>query len=202
MKKFSDEVIDELFKARSEEFEKRFTEEHESQLKKNGTRKKQKALIEVVKKYSSESDEIMHLFDLFDDAHVMEIDYWIKEYYKLGLYDAYSLQNRVMNLPYDRNTFLNYKHNCLKEYTSIECSKILEKTEEYQKLTKEVEKIKEESPKVRAFFEKEIVEPINAEEQEKIQNVIDLEMEIRNMEEKEIFKLGMKEIFHFVNAPE
>lgn len=194
MKKFSEEVIDELFKARKEIFEKKFAQEHENELRKNGTRKKQNELIEVVKKYSSESDEIMHLFDLFDDAHVMEIDYWIKEYYKLGLYDAYSLQNKAMNLPYDENTFLDYKHNCLKEYTSIECLKNLEKTEEYQRLTKEIEKIKEENPKVRAFFEKEIVEPINAEEQEKIQNVIDLEMEIRNMEEKEIFKLGMKEI--------
>ena len=93
---------------------------------------------------------------------------------------------------------MNYKHNCLKEYTSIECFKILEKTEEYQKLTKEVEKIKEENPKVRAFFEKEIVEPINAEEQEKIQNVIDLQMEIRNLEEKEIYKLGMKEIVSII----
>lgn len=194
MKKFSDEIIDELFKARSEEFEDRFAQEHEKELKKNGTREKQEELNEVIKKYSYESDEIIHLFDLFDDAHVMEIEYWIKEYYKLGLYDAYSLQNKVINFSYDENSFLNYKHNCLKEYTSIECFKILEKTEEYQKLIKEVEKIKEENPKVRAFFEKEIVEPINAEEQEKIQNVIDLQMEIRNLEEKEIFKLGMKEM--------
>ena len=99
---------------------------------------------------------MLQIFDLFDDAHVMEIEYWIKQYYKLGLYDAYSLQNKVINLPYDENTFLNYKHNCLKEYTSMECFRILEKTEEYQKLIKEVEKIKEKNPKVRAFFEKEI----------------------------------------------
>ena len=95
MKKFSDEIIDELFKARSEKFEDRFAQEHEKELKKNGTREKQEELNEVIKKYSYESDEIIHLFDLFDDAHVMEIEYWIKEYYKLGLYDAYSLQNKV-----------------------------------------------------------------------------------------------------------
>ena len=35
MKKFSDEIIDELFKARSEEFEDRFAQEHEKELKKN-----------------------------------------------------------------------------------------------------------------------------------------------------------------------
>lgn len=194
IKNFSEEIVDELFKARSEEFEHRFAEEHEKQLRKNGTRKKQEELMKEISKYSSKSKKLSYLFDMFDDAHMLEINYWMKQYYKLGLYDAFSLQNIIINTKNDKNTFLNYKNNCLKEYTSIECFKILEKTEEYQKLTKEVEKIKEENPKVRAFFEKEIVEPINAEEQEKIQNVIDLQMEIRNLEEKELYKLGMKEI--------
>lgn len=45
-------------------------------------------------------------------------------------------------------------------------------------------------------MDKEIVEPINAEEQEKIQNVIDLQMEIRNLEKN--YKLGMKELAYIL----
>ena len=103
------------------------------------------------------------------------------------------LDKETRNITNDEKTFLNFENNCLREFVSMECSKNLVNDKEYQELKNEVIRLKEENPKARAFIENEIVDCINKEEQQIIQDIMDLQVRMYNIEEREVFKLGMKE---------
>ena len=103
------------------------------------------------------------------------------------------LDKETRNITNDEKTFLNFENNCLREFVSTECSKNLVNDKEYQELKNEVIRLKEENPKARAFIENEIVDCINKEEQQIIQDIMDLQVKMYNIEEREVFKLGMKE---------
>lgn len=74
------------------------------------------------------------------------------------------------------------------------------KIPEYKELSDEILKIKERYPRVTTFLENGDIELLSKEELQAVRDVLNIEHQIEGIEEKEIFKLGMKENYIFLES--
>ena len=72
------------------------------------------------------------------------------------------------------------------------------KKPEYQEINKEICDLKSRFPKVAVYMEDGKIEVLTEEELQVLRKIINLERKINGMEEKEIFKLGMKENYIYL----
>ena len=95
----------------------------------------------------------------------------------------------------DDDTFFSNNSDGFTEYIEdIRYNKIF-KNEEYQKIKDEIGKYKEKYPRLITFFEDNTyIENITEEEQNAIFEVMSLIEKMFMLEEKEMFKMGMKEM--------
>ncbi len=204
---FDEALLKKLFSVRSDEYESEFIKEHEEQLKKKGTRKKQKKLFDTLEKYIDKNSEdysnLVHLFDIFEGAYIEEIDYWMEKYYKLGFSDAFKLKKEIKNTGWCEDiekSFLDEYSDDFNEY--IDKSRVfkwMNKTE-YKKINKEICDIKLKYPRVNAYLEDGKIEQLTKNELKALTQIIGLKHQIDEIEEKEIFKLGMKENYIYFES--
>ena len=99
-----------------------------------------------------------------------------------------------------KNGFLDYDCNGFTEYLETERIKSVLKKKEYKNLQKRLTEIEEKYPRVREFIEdKDIIKNPTKEEQQAIFEIIEIAEEMAILDEKESFKLGMKEILNILN---
>lgn len=99
---FNSPLIEELYEARSEEFENRVVkilaeEEREIIDKKDRLESKLEIkMMEILKIVPDESKEKMEkLFEDFEAIHHKDSEVWRKTYYKFGVLDGYKLKNEL-----------------------------------------------------------------------------------------------------------
>lgn len=73
-----------------------------------------------------------------------------------------------------------------------------ENLEEYRDLENKISNLKSKYPKVRLFLESDEIEELNIEELNVLKKILLIGNQIDVIEEKEIFKLGMKENYIFL----
>ena len=201
--KFSDGVLNGLYEVRSEDFERFFHKELTERLNKIGVTEKVEELKEFMKKqfgeYSETIEEFEKISSKIEDAVLAEMSFWFKKYYKLGFCDAKTLKNETKEFS-EKNTiskdksFFNEYFDVFSGYFEDYKFNYLRNKPEYRKITNEIKKIKDENPKVTELVEDGNIESLNTEELKAVQKLFLLGEQLDSFEQKEIYRLGMKEM--------
>lgn len=204
MKKFFERnILDELYEAKSNEFGDNILKEMKKQNKDFESLKIEEKLTKKIKENvndESKQNEILSLLNEFENKEGSEADFWNKMYYKLGAYDCTGMKNIIEENQYmeDKTIFFDKYSDDFCDYLNTNRIKILKRNKEYKNLVNKIEKIKEENPNVRTFFEdKEAVE-LTDTELNAILDILEIEGDMETIEATEIFKLGAKEMLLFL----
>lgn len=204
MKKFFERnILDELYEAKSNEFGDNILKEMKKQNKEFESLKIEEKLTNKIKENvndESKQNEILNLLNEFENKEGSEADFWNKMYYKLGAYDCTGMKNIIEEKQYmeDKTIFFDKYSDDFCDYLNTNRIKILKRNKEYKNLVNKIEKIKEENPNVRTFFEdKEAVE-LTDTELNAILDILEIEGDMETIEATEIFKLGAKEMLLFL----
>ena len=95
------------------------------------------------------------------------------------------------------DSFFNYEGNGFREYFFSRIKDNLKNREDYYNIKKKISEIKDEFPKVQNYLESRIILDMTDDEKDAVLQLIDLEDNLRIMEEMEAFKLGFKEAYIF-----
>jgi len=126
-----------------------------------------------------------------------EIDFWSREYYKLGINDMNKLKTELKGKNNDitkGETFLDYTGAELNEYIQ---KHINFNSEIYQKYKAKCRELEEKYPRALKVFEDSIPIILNEEEMKHLMELKEIDMEMRADETKLCFKLGINEILNF-----
>ena len=204
MKKFFERnILDELYEAKSNEFGDNILKEMKKQNKEFESLKIEEKLTNKIKENvndESKQNEILSLLNEFENKEGSEADFWNKMYYKLGAYDCTGMKNIIEEKQYmeDKTIFFDKYSDDFCDYLNTNRIKILKRNKEYKNLVNKIEKIKEENPNVRSFFEdKEAVE-LTDTELNAVLDILEIEGDMETIEATEIFKLGAKEMLLFL----
>lgn len=204
MRKFFERnVLDELYEAKSNEFGDNILKEMKKQNKEFESLKIEEKLTNKIKENvndESKQNEILSLLNEFENKEGSEADFWNKMYYKLGAYDCTGMKNIIEEKQYmeDKTIFFDKYSDDFCDYLNTNRIKILKRNKEYKNLVNKIEKIKEENPNVRTFFEdKEAVE-LTDTELNAVLDILEIEGDMETIEATEIFKLGAKEMLLFL----
>ena len=205
---FKDGVFNELYDIRSEDYELCFSEKFTKETEKFEVSEKREKLKIFISELNLEDDtKIKQINDLIKDlenALFLEMDYWCRKYYKLGFCDAdmlkkerktFSEKNRMKG-----KSFYNECSDEFLEYVEEYRVTYLMKKPEYKELINQVRKLKEDNPKVENLVEDGKIEILNYKELKVIQKLLSLGSQLDFIEQKEIFRLGMREML--TNLPD
>ena len=199
---FNDGVFNELYDIRSENYELCFSEKLTKETEKFKVSEKREKLKIFINELKLEDDtKIKQINDLIKDlenALFLEMDYWCRKYYKLGFCDAdmlkketktFSEKNRIKG-----KSFYNECSDEFLEYVEEYRITYLMKKPEYKELINQIRKLKADNPKVENLVEDGKIEILNYKELEVIQKLLNLGSQLDSIEQKEIFRLGMREM--------
>lgn len=196
-------ILEELYERECEEFEDYVVEKNEEKRKFNEEIVIAEELREIVKSGFSETKvkDFETKFEQYLQKQFEEYEYWTKKYFKLGIINGIRLKNDVLNvISNKKQDFLSYYCNSFTEYLEITKVNNVINSKEYKKLRKKMNEIKEKYPRVMEFLEdKDIIENPTKEEQKAIFDILDITEEMAILEEKEIFKMGMREMLNILN---
>ena len=199
---FKDGVFNELYDIRSENYELCFSEKLTKETEKFEVSKKREKLKIFINELKLEDDtKIKQINDLIKDlenALFLEMDYWCRKYYKLGFCDADMLKKETKTFS-EKNrmkgkSFYNECSDEFLEYVEEYRVTYLMKKPEYKELINQVRKLKEDNPKVENLVEDGKIEILNYRELKVIQKLLSLGSQLDSIEQKEIFRLGMREM--------
>lgn len=199
---FKDGVFNELYDIRSEDYELCFSEKFTKETEKFEVSEKREKLKIFINELKLEDDtKIKQINDLIKDlenALFLEMDYWCRKYYKLGFCDAEMLKKETKTFS-EKNrmkgkSFYNECSDEFLEYVEEYRVTYLMKKPEYKELINQVRKLKEDNPKVENLVEDGKIEILNYKELKVIQKLLSLGSQLDFIEQKEIFRLGMREM--------
>ena len=199
---FKDGVFNELYDIRSENYELCFSEKLTKETEKFKVSEKREKLKIFINELKLEDDtKIKQINDLIKDlenALFLEMDYWCRKYYKLGFCDADILKKETKTFS-EKNrmkgkSFYNECSDEFLEYVEEYRVTYLMKKTEYKELINQVRKLKEDNPKVENLVEDGKIEILNYKELKVIQKLLSLGSQLDSIEQKEIFRLGMREM--------
>lgn len=199
---FKNGVFNELYDIRSEDYELCFSEKLTKETEKFEVSKKKEKLKIFINELKLEDDtKIKQINDLIKDlenALFLEMDYWCRKYYKLGFCDADMLKKETKTFS-EKNrmkgkSFYNECSDEFLEYVEEYRVTYLMKKPEYKELINQVRKLKEDNPKVENLVEDGKIEILNYRELKVIQKLLSLGSQLDSIEQKEIFRLGMREM--------
>ena len=128
-----------------------------------------------------------------------EFDYWTKKFFKLGIINGIKLKKEVKEENLKQNGFFDYEYSCFDEYLETKRIDKLRENNEYNQLRKKENELKNKHPKLIRFIEeKEPINNITEEEQKILLEVIENKEKMFNMEKKEIYFMGMKEMINIL----
>lgn len=199
---FNDGVFNELYDIRSENYELCFSEELRNETEKfeaSEKREKLKKFIDDLKiEDNSKTKQLNDLLKDFENALFLEMDFWCRNYYKLGFCDANMLKKETKNFgkknKMEGKSFYNECSDDFFDYIEKYRVTYLMKQSEYKELINQVRKLKRDNPKVENLVEDGKIEILNCEELKVIQELLSLGSQIDSIEQKEIFRLGMREM--------
>ena len=207
MEKFlKQNILDELYEMRGDEFEDNILKEMAKQNKELSSLDIEGNLTKKIKQAISNKklqEEILELLNKYELEVVNENEFWNKMYYKLGVYDCVEMkkilqtEDKNENIRIETAFFDEYSDDFM-DYLEKNRMKILKGNTEYKKLTERIEKIKVANPNVRTFMEdKEAVELTDVE-LNAVLDILEVEDDIDTIEMKENFKLGAREMIIFL----
>ena len=196
-------ILEEIYEKESEEFEDYVVNENRKNREFNEDILIAEELKEIAKSEFSEQKvkDFETKFEQYLEKKSEEYEYWTKEYFKLGIINGIRLKNNLFGeISSSKNGFLDYDCNGFTEYLETEKIKSILKIKEYKNLQRRLSEIEEKHPRVREFIEdKDIIENPKKEEQQAIFEIIEIAEEMAILDEKESFKLGMKEMLNILN---
>ena len=196
-------VLNGLYDVRSEDFERCFHEELEKDTEKIGVSEKSNKLKEFVNELfkgdENTAEKFNGLLRNFETSMFSEMEFWCKKYYKLGFCDSNMLKEETKNFinrsnEVKRKSFYNDYSDDFFEYIEDYKTSYLMKKKEYREIIKKVRTLKENNPKVEELVEDGKIEILSLEELKIVQELLKLGNQIDIIEQKEIFRLGMKEM--------
>ncbi len=226
MEKFlKQNILDELYEMRGDEFEDNILKEMAKQNKELSSLDIEGNLTKKIKQAISNKklqEKILELLNKYELEVVNENEFWNKMYYKLGVYDCVEMKKILQTEDKNENirieiemkkilqtedknenirietTFFDEYSDDFMDYLEKNRMKILKGNTEYKKLTERIEKIKVANPNVRTFMEdKEAVELTDVE-LNAVLDILEVEDDIDTIEMKENFKLGAREMIIFL----
>lgn len=193
-------ILDELYEAKCDDFansiqnqipeEKSFLREEQLKNKIMQYIKNNKKQKEVLKKLNEYELEVG-----------TEQDFWNKMFYKLGAYNCTEMKEILLDKIESKNnqeTFFDKYTDDFLDYLEVNRTKIVRENTEYKELEDEISKIKEENPNVRTFLEDREAVPLTDVEQNAVLDILEIQGKMDNIEMKETFKLGSREMFIFI----
>ena len=105
--------------------------------------------------------------------------------------------NKIYSNEDTKSFFDEYTDDFL-DYLETNRMKIVRENTEYKQLEEKVSKIKEENPNVRTFLEEREAVPLTDVEQNAVLDILEIQGKMDNIEMKEVFKLGGREMFVFI----
>ena len=200
MKKFLERsILDELYESKSDDFandiQKEIPEE-ESFLKEEQLKDKIKKFI----KKKKQQEEVFKKLNEYELEVGKEQDFWNKMFYKLGVYNCTEMKEILLKMDSKDNTktfFDEYTDDFL-DYLETNRMKIVRENAEYKQLEEKVSKIKAENPNVRTFLEEREAVSLTDVEQNAVLDILEIQGKMDNIEMKEVFKLGGREMFVFI----
>lgn len=191
---FNKTIFEELFENQKNDFESYVTKKTQSKEYYEDAR-----ILEEIKGIIGKSNldndikqKISKKFEEYERAELAEYEFWVRKYFKLGIINGIRLKDELNK---SDDTFFSNNSDGFTEYIEdIRYNKIF-RNEEYQKIKDEIGKYKEKYPRLITFFEDNTyIENITEEEQKAIFEVMSLIEQMFMLEEKEMFKMGMKEM--------
>ena len=119
----------------------------------------------------------------------------MKKFFKLGIVTGVKLKNDLKESIDNEEGFYEYEYICFTDY--LETTKInnLMNRESYNELRKKQHEIKSKHPKAMQLLEdRSTVDQITKLDQKAMLELMEIQDQIHILEEKEIYKMGMKEM--------
>lgn len=201
---FNSSILDELYNEEKDDFEAYIIKKNTENREFYEDGRIQSEIIEMLEHYIKDEkviDKLNEKFKEYEKFSLKEYEYWCSKYFKKGFINCIRLKNDLNNNLNDdepKDTFFNYEFNCFSDYIDEHRIKNIRKMSEYKELNKQIKEITDKYPRAREFLEDEVIDKITDEEQQAIIDILVLQEQINLLEEKEIFKLGGKEMFCFL----
>lgn len=193
-------ILDELYESKSDDFandiQKEIPEE-ESFLKEEQLKDKIKKFI----KKKKQQEEVFKKLNEYELEVGKEQDFWNKMFYKLGVYNCTEMKDILINKIDSKDntkTFFDEYTDDFLDYLETNRMKIVRQNAEYKQLEEKISKIKAENPNVRTFLEEKEAVPLTDVEQNAVLDILEIQGKMDNIEMKEVFKLGGREMFVFI----
>jgi hypothetical protein len=197
---FNSSILDELYENESEELETYVIKKNKENRDFYEDGKIHDEILEILKNNISDKevvDKIKEKIEEYQAYNFREYEYWCQKYFKKGFVDCMRLKKDLQDEK-AKDTFFNYEYNSFSDFIDEQSVKNIKNTEKYQELNKKIKEITNKYPRVVMFLEDKVIAEITEEEQQAIIDILIIKEEIRILEEKEIFKLGGKEMYGFL----
>lgn len=193
-------ILDELYEAKCDDFAKNIQNKipaEKSFLKEEQLKNKIMQFIKNDKKQK----EVLRKLNEYELEVGTEQDFWNKMYYKLGVYNCTEMKEILLDKIECKNnqeTFFDKYTDDFLNYLEVNRIKIVRENAEYKELEDEISKIKADNPNVRTFLEDREAVPLTDVEQNAVLDILELQDKMDNIEMKEVFKLGAREMIVFI----
>lgn len=202
-------ILDELYESKEEDFFKMISRELREQNKKFGNAEAGEKIRDKVMKFIPEKEkqkELLKDMDDYESEIVKTGDFWKRMYYKLGVFDSIDIKevteykNNSINEDsiIDEDIFLDNYEDEFIEYLERKLDTRLKEINDYIEIREKISEIKKEHLNLRLLLEDEEKVKLSEEDIEKLVEILELKEKLRNVEEKEIFKLGAREMLVFL----
>lgn len=198
---FERSILDELYEAKSDEFAQDIQNEMQEETKSFLVEEQLTNKIKEVIKDEGQQKEMLKKLNEYEMEVAKEHDFWNKMFYKLGVYNCAEMKEILLNKIYsneDTKSFFDEYTDDFLDYLETNRMKIVRENTEYKQLEEKVSKIKEENPNVRTFLEEREAVPLTDVEQNAVLDILEIQGKMNNIEMKEVFKLGGREMFVFI----
>lgn len=198
---FERSILDELYEAKSDEFAQDIQNEMQEETKSFLVEEQLTNKIKEVIKDEGQQKEMLKKLNEYEMEVAKEHDFWNKMFYKLGVYNCTEMKEILLNKIYsneDTKSFFDEYTDDFLDYLETNRMKIVRENTEYKQLEEKVSKIKEENPNVRTFLEEREAVPLTDVEQNAVLDILEIQGKMNNIEMKEVFKLGGREMFVFI----
>lgn len=198
---FERSILDELYEAKSDEFAQDIQNEMQEETKSFLVEEQLTNKIKEVIKDEGQQKEMLKKLNEYEMEVAKEHDFWNKMFYKLGVYNCAEMKEILLNKIYSKENaksfFDEYTDDFL-DYLEVNRIKIVRENAEYKELENKISKIKADNPNVRTFLEEREAVPLTEVEQNAVLDILEIQGKMDNIEMKEVFKLGGREMFVFI----
>lgn len=196
-------ILDELYEAKGDEFASNILKAMEKENKNLESFEIGELLTKKIKEFVLDKEKQKELLDLFKEYELKsgkDEDFWNKMYYKLGVYDSTEMKTILVNenTKETEKCFLDDFTDDFMDYLEDNRTTRLRKREEYRKIEKKIDKIKDQNPNVRNLLENREKVKLSEKETTALLEVLELQGELDTIEYKETFKLGAREVIVFL----